>query len=191
MNARGVLSMLSRTVLLVIVSVVALAARAEPLPDPGSLVWYSFEGIQVRVKAPPDWHSRSEVKGTTKAFFVSPQSVKEDSRYGQGVGLNLVTFDDDNPGDPLNYAKVLVLKHQEQFGESSCYWKQGTPLTWYWCQGDIEGHGKVATALYHYAVNTQTRKLYIFTLETLKEDWAESWPAIGHMVSTIEIDPAY
>jgi hypothetical protein len=61
----------------------------------------------------------------------------------------------------------------------------------FWCQADVEDAGHTVTVLHHLIANSTTGKLYIFTFDSLREDWQQSWPTITIMLKSIEIDPAY
>lgn len=91
----------------------------------------------------------------------------------------------------MNYAKAMVIQIQSKHGQQSCFWKSDKPLNKFWCQIDVEENGEISTVLHHYISNANTEKLYFLIIETLKADWALSWPTVESILRSFEIDPNY
>ncbi|MFT5445088.1 MAG: hypothetical protein ACI9DC_000248 [Gammaproteobacteria bacterium] len=169
-----------------------LLVHADPFPTADALEAQVFKDVRVTLQAPTGWSQQSRVDGDTQAFFVSRDAVTEDGPFQSGISLNVVTFPAHVPQESLNYAKSFAITYPNTFGEGAeCGWKNGTPLTLFWCQANIDADDHATTALHHLIANTETGKLYIFMFETLREDWQQSWPTISTMLKSIVVDPAY
>ena len=108
------------------------------------------------------------------------------------VSLSVVSFPHDRPQESLAYATSFAASYTQKFGSSAeCGWKKDAPLTLFWCQADVEEEGRIVTVLHHLIANAVTGKLYIFTFDSLREDWAQSWPTITTMLKSIDVDPSY
>src|SRR5262249_49446073 len=92
----------------------ALPLSASNLPDPPEgFSWKRIEEVRATFLLPKGWYFKSEESGGTRAYFLTPEKVKNGAPFDTGLTINVTKNLKDK--DAVAYARAFIGKAAEMF----------------------------------------------------------------------------